>query len=101
MYGDEKYALLDPERTQIMIAFDLEGSDTAVFKDHYVRHRTPVLAMCRKLVQNGYSDDDVTVYRGSTPCLAGRLHKMADLTIVEEPHLRLAKYQKFEGIGNS
>ena len=52
---------------------DFIGSDQCRAEGHTVRGSSPVLALCRKLVEAGFDPTcSLCVYRGDTPCLTVR-----------------------------
>jgi hypothetical protein len=66
-----------------------------------VEHRTPVLALARKLVELGHGDDSLIIFRGDTPALnVPSIKSAAALTIRENasdgPHL--AAFDPWEGL---
>ncbi len=57
----------------IPIRAEIVGDDTCIAQGITVRAAAPVLAMCRKLVENGFDRSiPLEAYRGATLCLRVR-----------------------------
>lgn len=78
-----------------MITATLTGDDTAEALGITVTHRTPILALCRKLEEAGHADQPMTVLRDGKPCLnVSSIHGAAKRTVVENDKTS-ARWGKF------
>ena len=78
-----------------MITATLTGDDTAEALGITVTHRTPVLALCRKLEEAGHADQPMTVLRDGKPVLnVSSIHGAAKRTVIETDKLS-ARFGKF------
>lgn len=81
-----------------MITATLTGSDTAAAMGITVTHRTPILALCRKMEEAGHDDQPMTVLRDGKPCPnVSSIHGAAKRTVIENDKLsaRLGKFVPF------
>lgn len=79
---------------------ELTGSDTATALDLTARGRTPVLSLCRMLVDAGHDPAlQMHVYRGTTLCLKVRsIGEAAKLSVRETgSRPRLVPFEEFSG----
>ncbi|WP_376956343.1 hypothetical protein ABNQ39_00060 (plasmid) [Azospirillum sp. A26] len=78
-----------------MITATLTCEDTAEALGIAVTHRTPILALCRKLEEAGHADQPMTVLRDGKPCLnVSSIHAAAKRTVVENDKTA-ARWGKF------
>jgi hypothetical protein len=82
---------------QTPIVCHIIGSDRCASGGLVVKHKAPVLAMCRKLIEAGYDPErPLEAYRGETLCLKIRtIAEGARLTVEEGPNgPRLVPFRK-------
>jgi hypothetical protein len=76
------------------------GSETIVVPalSIAITDRTPILALCRRLVSEGHEDTSLTAYRDDVPCIHVRsIHEAARLTVKDDsrgtPRLRATRWE--------
>jgi hypothetical protein len=88
-----------------IIRAELSGSDTCTAEGCTIHANAPVLALCRKLVDEGYDPTrPLHAYRGDTLCLKIRsVGEGAKLAVREDNRqgLRLVKWVPFAGAGGA
>jgi hypothetical protein len=81
-----------------IIRAEIIGSDTCIAEGITVRASTPVLGMCRKLIEAGYpTTSPLHAYRGDVLCLKIRsIGEGAKLTVAEDNRgIRLVPWKPF------
>ena len=81
-----------------MLTATLTRPTTITATDITVTHRTPVLQLCRALIEAGHDDGPMTVVdaaTGNAVMHVASIAAAAGMSVHEEPSTRFAKWQPF------
>lgn len=81
-----------------MLTATLTRPNTITAANIMLTNRTPVLALCRALVEAGHTDQPMTVVdaaTGKTVMHIASIARSAGVSVHEEPSTRFAKWQPF------